>query len=284
MGILSARDYEQMLDLTAALLNRSDSAPPWPYLVEGLIRSLHGTMSVMAVLHWEKGTGQMHAGAPDSLGQERMDSLICTHMRAHPLMRLYAARGDRSPLTLDGVADESWRRSDAYQAGREAIGVTRQLALPLPAPAGVIRTFVIGRDGPDFSDRDLAFARRLQPLLVAVDCHVRELGALRAALPAASSGPDRDPERRAAECGITPRELTVLGLLAEGLTAAATARRLNISVHTVTKHRENLYRKLGCNDRITTVLMAQELGLVPLGSPRAHPSSPRPRRSVWTSP
>lgn len=267
MGILSARDYAQMLDLTAGLLNSPDSAPPWPHIVGRLVESLHGTMSVMAVLQWDNGVGQMLAGAPDWLGQERMDSLICTHMRAHPLMRLYAAHGDRSPLTLDDIADEAWRRSPAYHAGREAIGVTRQLALPLRAPNGVIRTFVVGRDGQDFSDRDRAFARRVQPLLVGLDCHVRELESLRAALSARAGDPDRrTPEQRAAACGVTPRELTVLGFLAEGLTAAATARRLNISVHTVTKHRENLYRKLGSHDRVTTVLVAQELGLVPMSS------------------
>lgn len=273
MGTLSARDYEHMLDLATTLLNSSDSASPWSQIVDGLVESLHGTMSVMAVLQWETRVGQMLAGAPDWLGQERMDSLICTHMRAHPLMRLYAAHGDRSPLTLDDIADETWRRSTAYQAGREALGVTRQLALPLRAPAGVIRTFVIGRDGHDFNDRDRAFARRVQPLLVGLDCHLRELDSLRAALPASASVPDLTPQQRAAEYGITPRELTVLGLLTEGLTAVATARRLNISVHTVTKHRENLYRKLGSHDRITTVLVAQELGLVPTGPPRGHRSA-----------
>jgi len=45
--------------------------------------------------------------------------------------------------------------------------------------------------------------------------------------------------------------------------AAAIARRLAISPRTVTKHLENLYRKLGTCDRLTTVLTAQRLNLVP---------------------
>ena len=70
------------------------------------------------------------------------------------------------------------------------------------------------------------------------------------------------PAPRAAELGLTPRELTVLTLLAEGLTATAIARKLTISSRTANKHRENLYRKLATTDRVTTVLLAQDLGLV----------------------
>jgi ATP/maltotriose-dependent transcriptional regulator MalT len=62
---------------------------------------------------------------------------------------------------------------------------------------------------------------------------------------------------------LTPRELTVLGLAAESLTAEAIARRLGIATGTVTKHLENSYRKLGTGDRLTSVLRAQALGLLP---------------------
>jgi DNA-binding NarL/FixJ family response regulator len=55
----------------------------------------------------------------------------------------------------------------------------------------------------------------------------------------------------------------VLTLMAEGLTATAIAHRLVISVHTVTKDQDNIYRKLGTRDRLTTVLLGQQLGLVP---------------------
>ncbi|MGW3069074.1 response regulator transcription factor [Streptomyces sp. NPDC001130] len=44
-------------------------------------------------------------------------------------------------------------------------------------------------------------------------------------------------------------------------------RRLGISVRTVHKHVENIYRKLGTRDRLGTVLRAQRLGLVPAPGP-----------------
>ncbi|WP_407661348.1 LuxR C-terminal-related transcriptional regulator [Frankia nepalensis] len=51
------------------------------------------------------------------------------------------------------------------------------------------------------------------------------------------------------------------------MTAGATARRLAISERTVGKHLERLYRKLGVTDRLTAVLRAQRLGLLPPPAP-----------------
>jgi len=62
---------------------------------------------------------------------------------------------------------------------------------------------------------------------------------------------------------LTAREAAVLRLLAEGLTARAIAGRLGVATATVSKHQEHLYRKLGTCDRLTTVLTAQRLNLVP---------------------
>ena len=61
---------------------------------------------------------------------------------------------------------------------------------------------------------------------------------------------------------LTVRELTVLGLVAEGLTAAAAARRLAVAEGTVHKHLQNVYRKLGVRDRLGAVLRAQQLGVL----------------------
>jgi DNA-binding CsgD family transcriptional regulator len=70
------------------------------------------------------------------------------------------------------------------------------------------------------------------------------------------------PEPAEPPAHLTPRESDVLGLLHEGLTARAIARQLDLSTRTVSKYQERLYRKLGTSDRLTTVLVAQRLGLV----------------------
>ena len=61
---------------------------------------------------------------------------------------------------------------------------------------------------------------------------------------------------------LTRRELAVLHLLVEGCTAVAMAHRLGISVRTVQKHLEHVYRKLGVGDRLSAVLTAQRVGLL----------------------
>ena len=79
----------------------------------------------------------------------------------------------------------------------------------------------------------------------------------------AEAEPEREDPAKAHR--LTPREVEVLVLLAESLTAAAIARRLGISAGTVHKHLAALYRKLGTGDRLATVLRARALGLVPGG-------------------
>ncbi len=61
---------------------------------------------------------------------------------------------------------------------------------------------------------------------------------------------------------LTPRELEVLGLLAEGLPNKAIARRLGISDHTVKFHVNAVLGKLGARSRTEAVVRATRLGLI----------------------
>ena len=65
---------------------------------------------------------------------------------------------------------------------------------------------------------------------------------------------------------LTPRELEVLKLVAEGLTNQAIANRLQLSRKTVDVHRANLMRKLGLHDVTELVKYAIRNGLISLGS------------------
>jgi two-component system nitrate/nitrite response regulator NarL len=61
---------------------------------------------------------------------------------------------------------------------------------------------------------------------------------------------------------LTPRELEVLGLLAEGLPNKAIALRLGISEHTVKFHVNAVLGKLGAQSRTEAVVRATRLGLI----------------------
>ena len=62
---------------------------------------------------------------------------------------------------------------------------------------------------------------------------------------------------------LTEREREVLGLVAEGLTNAAIAERLTVSVHTVRNHVANLSGKLGASSKLESLSIAVREGLLP---------------------
>jgi DNA-binding NarL/FixJ family response regulator len=61
---------------------------------------------------------------------------------------------------------------------------------------------------------------------------------------------------------LTPRELEVLKLVAEGWSSRRIAEELVISVNTVDRHRQNLLEKLGAHDRVELTRYAIRRGLV----------------------
>jgi two-component system response regulator NreC len=63
---------------------------------------------------------------------------------------------------------------------------------------------------------------------------------------------------------LTPRELDVLTLIAEGQTNRDIAEELVISVRTVERHRENIMSKLNLHSRIELVKYAIRKGLISL--------------------
>jgi two-component system nitrate/nitrite response regulator NarL len=63
---------------------------------------------------------------------------------------------------------------------------------------------------------------------------------------------------------LTPRELEVLRLLAEGLSNKAIAQQLDISDHTVKFHVNAIMKKLGAQSRTAAVVQATRLGLIVL--------------------
>jgi DNA-binding NarL/FixJ family response regulator len=61
---------------------------------------------------------------------------------------------------------------------------------------------------------------------------------------------------------LSPRESEVLGMLAAGTHAAAIARQLGISVHTVRGHVKKILSKLGCHSQLEAVAKASLRGWI----------------------
>lgn len=69
---------------------------------------------------------------------------------------------------------------------------------------------------------------------------------------------------RAAPDALTPRELEVINLIAEGLPNKIIANQLNISEHTVKFHVNAILTKLGAQSRTEAVVRATRLGYITL--------------------
>jgi DNA-binding NarL/FixJ family response regulator len=80
--------------------------------------------------------------------------------------------------------------------------------------------------------------------------------------PALALLPSGEPVPDAPAPQLTPRELEVLHLLAEGLANKAIAQRLGISDHTVKFHVNALMSKLDAQSRTDAVVRATRLGLI----------------------
>ena len=66
------------------------------------------------------------------------------------------------------------------------------------------------------------------------------------------------------DLALTPRELEVLALMAEGASNKAIARRLGISMHTAKFHVGSLLDKLDATGRTDAVAQAVRQGVIPL--------------------
>lgn len=188
---------------------------------------------------------------------EEMRAYTLVAPERHPLLRYYAATGDVRAMQVADVPQELVGRAsmiDFRECGRRWGGVRAQVALPLRAGPRGGRAFVAQRVDP-FTAGEMSQLRRVQRLLVGLDRHVAAYAGWSTRAPVGA----RD---LVDAMGMTPRETSVLDLLATGLTAAAIGRRLGIAERTVQKHLQRVYLKLGVADRLAAVQRAGAIGLV----------------------
>ncbi len=69
--------------------------------------------------------------------------------------------------------------------------------------------------------------------------------------------------RKREELGITPRELEILELMAQGLSNREIAQKLFVSENTVKTHSSRVFDKLGARRRTQAVQLGKEFGLLP---------------------
>ncbi|OHV29111.1 hypothetical protein BCD49_36590 [Pseudofrankia sp. EUN1h] len=270
VGAPSHAELNRLLDLTISLLDNPHEF--WPAVCGELAAVLHARLAGCFQVRWP--SGGIWSQVLDGGAWTGRIPWTPSEVAVHPLVRSFATGVDLAPRTLGEVADDGWLTSEEHVVARERFeGSFAQVLIPLRRAGSELHYVGAARTGREFNDRERAYLDRLQPLLVAIERHLRETDRLRRGL-APIGEPPALPGPRAADAGLTDRETVVLALLADGLSPVAIARRLGISARTVVKHQEKIYRKLGVHDRVNAVLLAQRLGLAGVRSASAGPAPP----------
>lgn len=209
--------------------------------------------------------------APVAQTTARADALLLRVRAAASLGRLeeakeaadeladYAERARTLPLRAAAafgrgcLASAEGKEEEAIVAFEEAVGHYDAGGAPFEAAETRLelgRTLLkLGRERP--GEREVELARRA----------FEELGAQRLLLEARQLLGTGEQDS-APDLPLTRREVEVLGLVAEGLTNAEIATRLEISPHTVKRHVSNMLVKLGESSRAAAVAQATRAGLL----------------------
>ncbi|MGH3494692.1 MAG: helix-turn-helix transcriptional regulator [Sciscionella sp.] len=141
-----------------------------------------------------------------------------------------------APVAIsDRISAREFQRLDIYRLVCEPLGVADSIRIYLPAPAGCARYFFFDRSRRGFSPGVRTLLELLQP-------HLAGARARRG-----------DDHSALSADQLTPREAVVMRWVAAGACNAQIARQLWVSEHTVRKHLENVFAKLGVHSRTAAV-------------------------------
>ena len=181
-----------------------------------------------------------------------------------------ASGGDDLPALVDIYRPDvlvwalGWRPDAAVERLSELVESTPSIAILLPDESRVVEIWSAGVRAILRRDADPAQIAAALPALVqglsVVDGAFAAALVRPAGLVTPKSGDDRGVEPLAEE--LTPRELVVLRLVAEGLPNKTIATQLGISEHTVKFHINAILGKLGVASRTEAVVRATRRGLI----------------------
>lgn len=224
-------DLAGRLAMSGSLTTQVDSALPL------LAQQVGATVTVFAV------AGSRAAGVrcwpPDLVWASTLREAFAASWESGPLTLWCRRVGVVPPVRIQDVTP-GWGREPGQILTHGGRVLQELLVVPVARTGATIAAYFLARHEHPFDGVELARAREAQAVLVA--SHGRFL---------------RPPDP-----ALTTRQQAVLGLLAQGLTVRAIGSRLGISQSTVDKHVRDLYRRLGTQDRASTIRAAQVRGLL----------------------
>jgi predicted ATPase/DNA-binding CsgD family transcriptional regulator len=196
------------------------------------------------------GLAEYLGGSPDVAGAlfaESLDLARRTGMRA---MMAYTLMG--LALAGQGGADPGWS-ARLHGAADQALADLGHVPQPLEERlAGLDRQRLRAAMGTEAFEAEYATGRTLDAADVPAVVSRKDAAAAQARMAASDQ----------AVTVLTPHELDVLKLVAQGLSNPGIAQRLTLSEHTVHRHMANILRKLDLSSRAAAVAWGVRTGLI----------------------
>jgi DNA-binding CsgD family transcriptional regulator len=245
--LLRSRELRAALMALGDIAEAADSSMHFAQAgVQALSRLVPGELTTLSRCDLQSakrtvvGTAQACVGAAERAAFDR-------HFHEHPLVQYHAVeRGAFAHRISDSLSQARFRQTALYNDYYRRVGLSHALALPVRMDGRELVSFVLNRQGHDFSDGELALLdtlrRPLARLFDRVDAAERPAPALDNAV--------------LVRLGLTRRESEVLQWVAAGKTDKAVAALLGCSPRTVHKHLQRIYAKLGVETRTAAVMRA----------------------------
>ena len=241
MPSLSTRDYDVVLGLVAAASHGSAEEPLPAPVLEGIRRLFAAdTVGYFEGRPWDRANRRVWI-AGDHVAWTSAEQRLHDELRfQNPLLPTPATVGRAWRMT-DRITLSAYRRTDLYNLLGRPHDIEYSMDVWMRAPDGVVRGLTFDASKRDFGERE-------RDLLDVLGRHLATvLGR-------------RDPRlpRPAGDLGLTRREAEILAWVARGHTNEQIATALSLSNHTVRKHLENAFVRLGVHTRAAAIAKAYE--------------------------
>jgi DNA-binding CsgD family transcriptional regulator len=230
---LGVADVRRLLELVADLA-ALEGPQPFP---RGVVERLADLIPYDEGVYFEQGDPPSVVKVGDPF-----PPAVCEAMGAYAAQRPTAPErltaADGAVTLSDRMSRRDLVRLPFYRGAMRPIGIEDELVLVLAVPAPVVAGFSLIR-AERFTERDRFVLDLLAP----------HLARRRARTAAAEELPRSDVD-------LTEREWDILAFVAKGKTNKEIAAILLVSPHTVRKHLENAFAKLGAHTRTAAVARA----------------------------
>jgi len=234
---LRESDFRTGLELLGAMQEASRDVASFARAgVERLPRLVASEFTTLSICHLASGRREVYGLPAGALSADER-AAFDRHFHQHPLVRFHGYQGGGVAQRIsDSVPFAEFRKSALYNEYYRRVRIDHALALPIYVRDGLLVSFVLNRARRDFSDRERALLDLLRPHLARV-------------------------YQRASNSGqLTTREAEVLRWVAAGKSDAQIGAILGISARTVQKHLQNVYDKLGVENRTAAAMRASGRG------------------------